>query len=181
MTRYLSALLYAVTLCVCYACETDNTYSTMHARAHISPVTAIPPLHTAVHSPGEYCMVWRDGRSHMQYQTASGITHTQLPTALTNYDGWHTPTGSGFIIGRANVPEVGQSDLPLMAYDRACPNCYKESISKSLDFGSYGRVVCPRCRRQYDLNNAGYVVEGQGDKLVRYRCNYTGQNLIIGN
>lgn len=173
--------LFLATFCLLAGCNTEHTYSTMHARAHLTNVPAITPLYTAVQSSGEYCMVWRDARNNYLFQTQSGQSHTLLPTAMTNYDGWHTPTGSGFIIGRANVPEVGQSDLPLMAYDRACPNCYKESISKSLDFGSYGRVVCPRCRRQYDLNNAGYVVEGQGDKLVRYRCNYTGQNLIIGN
>ncbi|MDO4715093.1 MAG: hypothetical protein Q4A44_02275 [Bacteroidales bacterium] len=171
----------AIVSIVSLSCTADHTYSNLHARAHLTNIIAIPPLYTAIHGSGEYCMVWRDVSNRYQYLAQAGHQFTVPPTALTAYDGWYTPTGSGFIIGRSNVPTIGQTELPLVAYDRACPTCYREHISKSLDFATYGRVRCPRCHRFYDLNNAGYVIDGEGEKLIRYRCRLVGHSFILGN
>lgn len=88
---------------------------------------------------------------------------------------------SGFIIG---TPVLSSS---LEAYDLACPNCYRQNISRPLVFDKdiRTRLNCPRCNCAYSLDDAqGIIVEGNGEGkvLMRYHVSYDGlNNLSVHN
>jgi len=82
---------------------------------------------------------------------------------------------NGLIVGYGNL-----SDPPIFyAFDRECPNCYDDSRvpirSFPLRMTSNGMAVCQTCQREYDMNNGGNIVKGDGgNKLTRYRASTTG-------
>ena len=82
---------------------------------------------------------------------------------------------NGIIVGYGslNVPPI------FYAYDRECPNCFDPNAlpvkSKPLSVSTNGLATCKVCKRQYDLNNDGFVSSGDnGKRLTRYRANTTG-------
>jgi hypothetical protein len=67
----------------------------------------------------------------------------------------------------------------LYAFDRECPNCFDPAAiplrSKPLSMSSSGIATCNVCKRQYDLNNNGFISAGEeGKRLTRYRATTTG-------
>ena len=65
------------------------------------------------------------------------------------------------------------------AFDRECPNCFDPSAipikSKPLSIDNSGLATCPACHRKYDLNNNGFIANGDdGKKLTRYHATTTG-------
>lgn len=88
---------------------------------------------------------------------------------------------AGFVIGTPSVPDL-QGQLVPVAYDLACPTCYKlNSVQRSLTFGANERMNCDRCGRVYDLANEGIVVEGEaGEKMLRYHIIYnSAQDVVV--
>ena len=164
------------------SCDSDMTeFNSFPARFVITPVTQVPQLYTAATSAGEYCMIWREGTNTV-FQNQYGSSMTLSATALTSYNTWVSTLGNGFIVGTTNMPEPGNTEVSLVAYDRSCPNCYTEDyITRAMTFSSYGHVSCGRCHRTYDLNNGGYVKDSTGIKLFRYRVSYTGTTLSVSN
>ena len=86
---------------------------------------------------------------------------------------------NGIIIGYGN-----SVDGILYAYDRECPNCFNENAlpmkSRPLSVSEAGIATCGNCKRRYDLNNGGFISEGdKGNKLTRYRCSSTGAYGIL--
>ena len=80
---------------------------------------------------------------------------------------------SGFIIG---TPALSSS---LEAYDLACPNCFRSSISRPLTFVTRTLLRCSRCHCAYSLNDAqGILVEGESKAKVleRYHVAFDGMN-----
>ena len=83
----------------------------------------------------------------------------------------------GLIIGR-------QTDGTLVAYDRQCPNCMRESglYRYAMSFSNNGIwVKCPSCGRNYALNNSGNVADSTGRKLDQYLATYNGSYLMVHN
>ena len=83
------------------------------------------------------------------------------------------------ILGCANAIYIGNSSLGngLFAFDAQCPNCVKQYnlFKYPLSWDQNGSwVKCKHCGRKYDLNNNGFIVEGdKGQHLFRYRALYT--------
>ncbi len=180
---YKAAVLLTLLVCgLLMACTDDDTrYTSFYARCIVTPVTAVPPLYTAVNNAGEYVMMWRETNGNLLFVTPSGASLTVAPTALSSYQPWTSATGAGFIVGKQNVPDLSTGQLTLVAYDRVCPNCYREDINRNLAFANYGFVSCTRCQRTYDLNNGGTVTAGAaGYKLEAYRqvVYNSGQNIL---
>ena len=72
----------------------------------------------------------------------------------------------------------------LYAYDRECPNCFDPNMlplkSRPLSVSENGIAKCGYCKRQYDLNNGGFISNGdKGKKLTRYSCHATGAYGIL--
>lgn len=71
------------------------------------------------------------------------------------------------------------TDGVFYAYDRECPNCFSPDAlplrSRPLSVNDFGIATCPLCHRQYDLNNGGVIVAGDGgSKMTRYPASATG-------
>lgn len=85
----------------------------------------------------------------------------------------------GLIVGFGN-----SVDGILYAYDRECPNCFDPNMlplkSRPLSVSENGIAKCGYCKRQYDLNNGGFISNGdKGKKLIRYSCHATGAYGIL--
>lgn len=91
---------------------------------------------------------------------------------------------NGLIVGYSSLQDGG-----LYVFDQICPNCYQQnglaSMKYMVDFDSESagtQVVCPTCKRYYGLLNGGVVVKGEsGQKLYRYRANFTSNVFRISN
>ena len=170
------------------ACSADGNeytreyqcYFTFDTQIHNTSVinSCINPL-----SSGMFCMVWHhtaDGVRHIDIQLNDGKTSEDvaITTAAEMRQSCIMGASNGLIIGCSTLNNGG-----LYAFDRQCPNCLHDGINKPLQWANNGLwVKCPRCNRSYDLNNSGFVVDGDGgNKLLRYRAAYTGAILIVNN
>lgn len=112
--------------------------------------------------------------------TASGarVMHVYVGAFGANAEEDNTITSElelrhDYVLGVYNLLYIGYStgDNKLMAYDGQCPNCYGETglTRYALDWSHSGLYVrCSSCGREYDLNNRGFVVDGNGKALIRY-------------
>lgn len=179
MKRCLTCLLTALLLLFACTDDAEYVYSSYSAYFRYDQVLTTTPLYQALVTPGQYCMVWVSG----QYLKFQSLTQSQdvLLTAVANYDTFES--WAGFILGYSNVPDMTTGTLPIVAYDRVCPNCFEEdNISKALGLLENGFASCSRCDRVYDLNNLGVLYSGEeGIKLFRYKVAYNGSNLVYVN
>lgn len=179
MKRFLS-LFFVLLLFSCSNDDVESTYAAFHAYFRFDKVMTTAPLYSALTAPGEYCSVYIDNSaSNIIFQS----TTSSLPVAITSITYYQKIQFiAGLIVGESNVPDMTTMQLPLLAFDRACPNCYeKNSVTKPLSLKESGFAYCDRCKRTYDLNNLGLVVDGQqGDiKLFRYRISYNSSNTMV--
>lgn len=159
--------------------DAEYTYSSYSAYFRYDQVLTTTPLYESLVTPGEYCLVWVSGQ-YLHFQSLTQSQDVAL-TAVSNYESFESI--GGFIIGYSNVPDMTTGTLPIVAYDRVCPNCYEETaISKALTLQENGFAQCSKCDRIYDLNNLGILYEGEdGIKLFRYRVSYNGSNIVYIN
>lgn len=80
----------------------------------------------------------------------------------------------GLIVGYSSL----SNPLTFYAFDRECPNCFNPDQlpvrSYPLQVASNGIAKCNTCKRQYDLNNQGFIVNGDpGNKMTRYHAQTT--------
>lgn len=181
--RHLSGMLSLLCAALLAACGDDTAqseYSRLRAAFFYTPVNTVAPLTQAMGSFGEYCVI----RADMKSYSFSSLTHVKPHTVARTADAAYRRYVciSGFIVGRSAQTEIGTAVYPLLCYDLACPNCYREDIYKDLSLASGGKATCPRCRRTYDLDNKGIVVAGEkGRKLERYRMSYDGITIAVAN
>jgi hypothetical protein len=170
------------------SCDADHEYDTSHqcyftfdTQLHNTSIirNALNPLASGI-------FAW-------VYTTPSnGITvvNTQLNDGKTNgKDNITTAKESyqSYILGMSNGLLLGYSSLGngLFAFDRQCPNCTADyNLYKyPLTWTNNGQwVECKSCHRKYDLNNYGFIVEGdKGSKLIRYKAYYDGNVLTVRN
>lgn len=170
------------------SCDADNEYDTSHAcyftfdtQLHNTSIirNALNPL-----SPGIFALVSanpQNGIIVVSAQLNDGKTNeqTNITTARENY--------ISYVLGMANGLVIGYSSLGngLFAYDRQCPNCTADyNLYKyALNWANNGQwLKCGMCQRTYDLNNSGFIIEGdKGSKLVRYKAYYDGNVLTVRN
>ena len=163
----------------CSQDEVQNVYSRYRAFFNYEKVLTAHPLYAALTGTGQYCSIYVLNTS-LYFQSTSENYHYNLTDA--DYYKQVTCIG-GFIVGRSNVPDMTTGELPLLCFDRACPNCYKDdNITKPLTLKENGEAYCARCQRTYDLNNLGIIKSGdKGVKLFRYRVVYNGSNILVVN
>lgn len=133
-------------------------------------------------SPGLFCMVSQQTNGGIRYIRLQLYNHHDEEVAITSA----LELRHACILGAENGLIIGCSTLnngQLYAFDRLCPNCIKSGITRDLQWNNNGLwVSCPNCMRVYDLNNNGFIVEGEkGDKLLKYRASYNGAALMVSN
>ena len=180
------SLCLLVLLCSCG--ETENEYDTSNAcfftfdtQLHNTSIIrhALNPL-----ASGIFVLVTTEMKSGVVAVNAElndGKTHEQtlVTTARENY--------VSYVLGAANGLIIGYSSLGngLYAFDRQCPNCVHDfALYKyPLTWSNNGQwLECNNCKRKYDLNNNGFINEGEkGLKLTRYHAYYDGTVLTVKN
>ena len=176
-------LLLAILFATACGDETiSNKFCNLPAQFTFTPVQSISQLYSSCESMGEWCSITvsKDGKSYL-FTKPDGSQGRANKTALSSYTNFIMGL-SGFIVGLPNIPEVGEMFSVVTCYDLACRNCYEDfGITRDLQFqGTDGKVSCSRCKRHYDLNNTGQVVQGNmGQPLYRYRVYYGNSTLSI--
>jgi len=157
----------------------QKTYSKYRAYFYYDKVLTTQPLLAALTGTESYCSIaFQNGKIRFSSLTNS---HEQSITSVRQYE--KLITINGFIVGMANMPELGETTLPLLCFDRVCPNCFEEGFSPSLGLRENGYAYCNRCKRTYDMNNLGIIADGEkGLKMHRYGILYNGNNeMLISN
>ena len=178
MRKFLKAALFIFCMILPAGCSESvtTTYSTYRAYFYYNRVTTIPPLYHALTGSGLFCSIYvsTDKTIHFSTITESGTDNLTATAYYTKYK-----FIAGFIVGQGYLPEMGETTLPLLCYDLACPNCYENSITRRLSLQDGGYAYCSKCKRKYNLNNFGIVEEGEsGIKLFRYRISYNGSEIV---
>lgn len=128
-------------------------------------------------SPGVFCRISEGieaGSTYFYFESNQGGSTKQKANAddmrRTRVIGIYNKTG--VIVGYGNL----SSPAVLYAYDSQCPNCYGETnmAGYKLGINAKGLATCARCKREYDLNNNGIVINSDGKKLIKYRASATG-------
>ncbi|MDD7317319.1 MAG: hypothetical protein SOZ80_03995 [Prevotella sp.] len=124
-------------------------------------------------SPGTFCRISMRGEKKFGFNSNRGLESERMMNAK---DALRTCilgvyNESGIIVG------YGTLGGELCAYDAQCPNCYEESNMPRymLSMTDAGLAKCKTCKRTYDMNNGGIVIEnGRGNdrKMIRYRASY---------
>ena len=180
--RYsLFSILYSLLFIACSDGEVNTKFCNLPARLTVENVLQAPVLFTACENPGEYCTVTSDGE-HFIFTNAANKTSSINITAIAGYNGYYLGL-SGLIVGKLTIPEMGEDNVRVVCYDRACSNCYQTyNITKPLSLQTGGYVKCNSCQRTYNLNDIGNISDGPaGRNLYRYRVNYIGNVLVINN
>jgi len=130
------------------------------------------------YSPGVFCVIRETTNNGAQsysfstnYGLSSSITLNAIELRTTRIVGMN----NGIIVGFGNL----DSPAVFYAYDRECPNCFDSEVipikSRPLSVDEKGWASCSVCKRVYNLNNRGYIIEGeQGLPLTRYPGSTTG-------
>ncbi|MBQ8098306.1 MAG: hypothetical protein IJ244_02150 [Bacteroidaceae bacterium] len=184
MKRLLPLILLSLMMLAPTACSRDdveNVYSNYRAYFRYDKVITAHPLYVALTGTGEYCSIFAQGTEQGTTLYFQGV-YEQAKDLLTAPDYYQSVIWiGGLIVGRSNVPDMTDGTLPLLCFDRVCPNCYKDdNISKPLTLQEFGQASCSRCKRTYDLNNLGIIASGEkGIKLIRYHITYNGSNTVV--
>ena len=178
LRKFILALLPVAAFTACQ--KADYTYSSLPAKFIMENAYQAPALYTACNSMGEFCSITSDGKQFIF--KGSKVTSTVNKTALTDYAGFYLGL-SGLIVGLPNIPEIGKTESQVVCFDLACSNCYEDyNITKPLNLHSDGTATCGSCKRTYDLNNTGFISNGEaGRALYRYRVSYVSNSLVVSN
>lgn len=164
-------LLLLLTLAACTT-DVDTLFAPHRAFLRFAPITAAPPLNTALNNPGQWCTITYDA-THYHFSAPHTTSISYPRTAL---DAYGQPRSiAGFIVGTPQFPTT-TGNFEQVAYDLVCPSCYENAyIERSLQFVADhpDHVSCSRCHRIYNLGNGNAISapnDGQGNpRLYRYR------------
>lgn len=123
-------------------------------------------------APGIFCIVsktFKNGADYFAFSNNQGQSSTSIMNAIDKRVSFIPGMNNGVIVG------FGTLDNPpvFFAYDLECPNCFDYNAipikTKPLSMNSKGWAECKECKRIYDMNNRGIVMQGeQGKPLTRY-------------
>lgn len=151
----------------CYLIIDNSTHVDATLASAMNPMT-----------PGIFCVIREvtiGGAQHYAVYNNNGQNSNILLNAIdlrrTRIIGFN----NGVIVGYGNL------DFPAIfyAYDRECPNCFDPDAmpikTKALSLNEKGHATCKVCGRVYDMNNRGYIIQGEpGKPLNRFPATCTG-------
>ena len=136
-------------------------------------------------TPGVFCLIRKTmsgGASQFSFSTNTGLSSTSLFTAKEQRMSLIFGLNNGVIVG------YGNADYPatFYAYDYECPNCFAPDAvpvkSKPLTMDDKGHATCKVCSRVYDMNNRGYIIEGETENslpLNRFPATTSGPQGVL--
>ena len=160
--------------------EADSRFANIYAKLILQNIQQSPVLYTACNSMGEFCTI-EYKKSKFVMTDARGKTSPMNPTYEQMQGGFSLGLSTGLIVGLPTIPELGMAQSRVVCFDLACSNCYKEfSICKKMQLKEGGKSYCPSCQRTYDLNNQGFICDGEaGRALYRYNVFIDGNNTLV--
>ena len=176
MHTALAAAVAAVSLAALAACSgADDLFCRYPCRFVFNTNTHAhsAALMAAATGRGVFCTVTLTQHSGASYYAFSNNMGTSDEVIFTGEDQRTTVLlglNGRIIVGYGNLDDPAVC----YAYDGECPNCFSPDAipvrSYPLSVTSAGMAVCATCRRQFNLNTGGNVVQGDnGRKLNRYR------------
>lgn len=170
------------------ACGDDSfTYSSYHCNLVIDNSKHMDAtLNSAMNqnAPGTFCLIYFTSKAGVRYFVFSNNQGASSQSIFNNIDEQlesqtHLGLNSGVIVGFGNLSDPAQ----FYAYDHECPNCFDINAlplkSYPLTFDSNGIATCATCKRQYNMNTGGNVINNSGKGLTTYRATTTGQNGVL--
>ncbi len=129
-------------------------------------------------APGTFCIVstsMRNGATYFDFTNSAGQNSSRIQNAIDQRRKSIIGYNNGIIVGFGAL----SNPATFYAFDRECPNCFDPNAipmkSRPLTMSSSGIASCATCQRQYDLNNNGFIANGeQGKRLTRYHASTTG-------
>ena len=181
MIRKAIIVLAAVLMiCSCSSDDVYTTYSRYKAGFTYDRVMTTTPLKNALTGPGEFCTITLTTQKKLVFQSLT-LSQSVDVTASAVYQRFTCLCG--FIVGMANTPEMNADWLGVVCFDLACSNCHLEGFNHNLTMQEGGFAYCTRCKRKYNLNGQGLVVDGEaGRPLERYHITYDQMTrMVISN
>ena len=179
-------LCFLLLLLIGVGCSGDEfKYTTKHAnfvfdtRLHGHSAA----LATALGNVGVFCSVSETlsgGQRSFRFDNHQGLVDVVSFNAI---DARQTQ-----ILGQNNLLIVGYGNLdtpaPFFAYDGECPHCFDYNAiplkSYPLSVNSAGIAQCKNCKRAFNLNTGGNMIQGEGRyRLVVYRASNTPREVVI--
>ena len=131
-----------------------------------------------VNAPGTFCKVKpymvSSARAYI-FENNYGQSEPSVENAIDQRRTVILGYNNSLIVGFGNL------DIPAVfyAYDGECPNCFDPQAlpvhSYPLTMTSAGLAVCATCKREYNMNSGGNIVNGDGGKkMTRYHASCTG-------
>jgi len=162
------------------ACSAESEYTTWPCRfAYDNSIHLDQTLATAtdINVRGIFCKVTEStegGAKYLNFQNSDGLVSSQRETAEELRMEYRIGLNNGIIIGFQTMNDSPNGGF--VAYDIQCPNCVREydnyvAPNYIVDMNNKGVATCRKCKRQYQLNNGGIIINGkEGDVgLERYR------------
>lgn len=125
-------------------------------------------------SPGVFCHIRQDIQAGVRcfvFKNNQGLESRKNFNAIDFRRSFLLGANNGLIVGFGNM------DMPpvFYAYDNQCPNCFDPNaipvLNRPLLMNVHGVASCNVCKRKYNMNTGGNIIEGaDGKKLTRYRA-----------
>ncbi|MCR4592587.1 MAG: hypothetical protein K5672_05465 [Bacteroidaceae bacterium] len=178
-------LLFACCLLFAISCQdADYTYCNLRAKFIFENTLQAPALDIACKNWGEFCTITTKNGKQFIFQGSSKEPSIINMDAIVGYTGFRLGgLSTGLIVGLPSIPEIGKTESQVVCFDLACSNCWENyNITKPLTVKN-GFATCEKgCKRTYDLNNTGFVSNGEaGRALYRYRVSYINNTLVVSN
>lgn len=169
------------------SCQAESEYSTWPCRfAYDNSLHLDATLASAldVNSPGIFCKISEESQAGVKYlffENNHKQKSSQRETEEEKRAEYLLGLNNGIIVGFQNgvIDDFGRAYF--VAYDVQCPNCVRRENNTTnpnyvVQMSETGIATCPKCRKQYDMNNGGIVQNGEeGDKgLEKYAASTTG-------
>jgi len=135
-------------------------------------------------SPGIFCSIRHEvktGADHFVFKNNQGAESSKKYNAIDMRRTYVIGMNNGLIVGFGNL-----DNPPIFyAYDNQCPNCFDPHAipvrNYPLGMDANGIATCNTCKRKYNMNTGGNIVEGNsGSKLTRYRASTGGPLGVLG-
>lgn len=177
--KKLFLLPFLFTLLLLTGCTAEQEFTSWPCRfVYDNSIHLDQTLATATNADitGIFCKITervQGGVKFLVFENNQGLSSEQRETAEDLQRNFRLGLNGGIIVGYSHFSGFA-------AYDIQCPNCvYKENNRTNPNYrvtmDNKGIATCSKCKKQYDMNNGGLIVNGEeGDSgLERYRNAHT--------
>lgn len=175
MKKFTSYLFLFTSSFLLSSCTAEQEFTTWPCRfVYDNSIHLDQTLATATNPAitGIFCKITervQGGTKYLVFENNQGLSSEQRETAEDLRMNLRLGLNGGIIVGFSHFSGFA-------GYDIQCPNCVRKENNRTnpnyrVNMDSKGIATCSKCKKQYDMNNGGLIINGEeGDKgLERYR------------